>query len=173
MSEQFKIEGLRELDEALKDLPKAAGKNVIRRALTRAAQPIHDQAKAMAPYKRGHLKKGMAISRVKFSSGTAGKRAFAEAMAKGASRKEAGEAAREANSAASDDVTSGIIVVGPGRHPQAIFQEFGTAHHAPQPFMRPAWEENKMKAMHTIKDILRDEIDKTVARIAKRALRGV
>lgn len=171
--EMVRIEGLSELEEALKELPKATGKNVIRRALTTAAQPMIEAARQMAPRRTGALKRGMAVSRVKFSSGSAGKRAFAEAMAKGASRAEAGRAAREANAEASEDVTSGLIVLGPGRHPQAIFQEFGTSHHAPHPFMRPAWEEGKMQALQTIKEALRSEIDKAVARIAKKALRGV
>src|SRR3546814_8806998 len=32
------------------------------------------------------------------------------------------------------------MYVGPGQHPQAITQEFGTFKEAAQPFMRPAWD---------------------------------
>lgn len=172
-NERVYVEGLRELEAALKELPKATGKNTIRRALTTAAQPFVDQAKATAPVRSGALKRSIVMSRVKFSAGDAGKRAFAEELAKGASRKEAGEAAREANAGSSDNATSGIIVIGPGRHPQAIFQEFGTAHNAPQAYMRPTWEENKIPAIEMIREALWSEIKKAADRIAKKDARKV
>jgi len=172
-NEKIRIEGLKELDEALKELPKATGKNVIRRALNTAADPFVSQAKAMAPVRKGFLKRGITKSRVRFSSGDAGKLAFREALAKGASRKEAGEAAHAANSDSAGEATSGLIIIGPGRHPQAIFQEFGTSHHPPHPFMRPTWEENKMSAIDVIREELWSEIKKAADRIARKALRNV
>lgn len=170
---KVKIEGLKELEEALKELPKATGKNVIKRALSNSADPFIDQAKALAPIHLGHLQKSITKSKVKLTSGSAGKKAFAEALAKGASRKEAGAAAHAANAEASGDVTSGLIVIGPGRHPQAIFQEFGTAHHPPKPFMRPAWEENKMPTVGNIKDELWSEIKKAAERLARKTAKLV
>lgn len=168
------IEGLRELEAALKELPKATGKNVIRRALTKAAQPMADEATQKIRVRR--VKPSIALSKVKFSSGKgdAGRRAFAEALARGASREEAGEAAHEANAASSDDagITSGLLIVGPTKRAFYGF-EFGTVKQAPQPFMRPAWDNNKMDAVEVIRDELKNEIDKAVARIAKKALRGV
>lgn len=172
-SQKVKIEGLKELEEALKELPKATGKNVIRRALSNAADPFVNQAKALAPVRKGHLQRGITKSRVVLTKGDAGKKAFAEAMASGASRKEAGAAAHAANAEAGGDVTSGVIVIGPGRHPQAIFQEFGTAHHAPRPYMRPAWEENKMPAIENIREELWSEIKKAADRIARKAARNL
>lgn len=171
--ERVKVEGLKELEEALKELPKATGKNVIKRALTNAAKPFVEQAKAMAPVRLGYLKRSITTSKVVMTSGSAGKKAFAEALAKGASRREAGAAAHAANAEASGNVTSGLIVIGPGRHPQALFQEFGTAHHAPHPYMRPTWEENKMPAIETIREELWSEIKKAADRLAKKALRNV
>lgn len=170
--ERVRVEGLKELDEALKELPKATGKNVIRRALINAAEPFVTQAKAMAPVRAGHLQKSITHSKVVMSSGAPGKKAFAEALAKGASRKEAGAAAHAANAEATGNVTSGLIVIGPGRHPQGIFQEFGTAHHPPHPFMRPAWEENKMPAIETIREELWSEIKKAAERMARKAMRN-
>lgn len=170
---KMKVEGLVELEEALKELPKATGRNVIRRALTTAAEPFVTQAKALAPVRAGYLQKSITKSRVVLTSGSAGKKAFAEALAKGASRKEAGAAAHAANSEATDNVTSGLIVLGPGRHPQGLFQEFGTAHHPPHPYMRPAWEENKLSAVQYIKQELWSEIKKAADRLAKKAARNV
>lgn len=167
-NETVRVDGLKELEEALKELPKATGKNVIKRALTNAAQPFVDQAQALAPVFHGFLKRGITKSKVVMTSGSAGKKAFAEALAKGASRKEAGAAAHAANAEATGNVTSGLIVIGPGRHPQAIFQEFGTAHHPPHPYMRPAWEENKVPAIETIREELWSEIKKAADRLARK-----
>ena len=167
-----KIEGLMELEAALKELPKATGKNTIRRALTRAAEPFVTTAKALAPVRTGHLQSGITQSKVTFSSGEAGKKAFAEALAAGSSRKEAGAAAHSANAEAGGNVTSGIVAVGPWRHPQAIFMEFGTSHNAPQPFLRPSWEENKTGAVDTIREELWSEIKKAADRLARKAIRN-
>ncbi len=170
--EAVRIEGLKELEAALKELPKATGKNVIRRALTKAAQPMADEAEAKIRVKK--VKDPIAVSKIKFSGGEAGKRAFAEALARGASRAEAGQAARSANAESDDDpkITSGILVLGPTKRAFYGF-EFGTVKQAPQPFMRPAWDDNKNDAVGIIAEQLKIEIDKAVARIAKKALRGV
>lgn len=60
---------------------------------------------------------------------------------------------------------------GPGRHPQAHLQEFGTAHHAPQPFARPAWDGGKDALLEGIADDFWTEIEKAAARQAKKAAR--
>lgn len=60
---------------------------------------------------------------------------------------------------------------GPGRHPQAHLQEFGTAHHAPQPFARPAWDGGKDALLEGITDDFWTEIEKAAARQAKKAAR--
>ena len=60
---------------------------------------------------------------------------------------------------------------GPGRHPQAHLQEFGTAHHAPQPFARPAWDGGKDALLEGIADDFWAEIEKAAARQAKKAAR--
>lgn len=169
--QKVRVEGLKELEDALKELPKATGKNVIRRALSNAADPFVSQAQSMAPVRSGALERSITKSRVRLTSGSAGKKAFAEALAKGASRREAGAAAHAANAEASGNVTSGLIVIGPGRNPQGLFQEFGTSHHPPQPFMRPAWEENKVPAIETIREELWSEIKKAAARLQAKAMR--
>jgi hypothetical protein len=52
----FKIEGLRECEEALRELPKATGKNAVKRALLRAAEPIAEAWGRLTPVFRGTLK---------------------------------------------------------------------------------------------------------------------
>jgi HK97 gp10 family phage protein len=157
----------------LKELPKATGKNCVRRALTKAAEPMVRTAQAMAPQRAirgGNLKRSIVASKVKFSSGAAGKAAFAAAMKAGSSRAEAGEAAHQANAeAGGTDITSGILQWGILRRAfYGSFQEFGTRHHPPKPFMRPAWDQHKNSAVIDIREILQEEIAKAVARIAKK-----
>jgi HK97 gp10 family phage protein len=41
-------------------------------------------------------------------------------------------------------------------------QEFGTRHHGAQPFMRPAWDENRERALDIVRRELEQEIEKAV-----------
>jgi len=176
--EILKVEGFKELESALKELPKATGRNCIRRALTKAADPIVQSAKSMAPKGiTGNLKDAIIVTKVRFTVGDAGKQAYAEAMRQGKTKVEAAEAAHEANAAASNDevVTSGVAIIGVDTKKAfyAHFVEFGTSHSTPKPFLRPAWEKGKVQAAEAIKDILKDEIDKAVERIAKKQARAI
>jgi HK97 gp10 family phage protein len=169
--EIFTIEGLSDLEDALKELPKATGKNTIRRAMTAAAQPIIDQAADLINVHRVPVT--VVGSKIKFTSGNAGKQAFAAALARGASREEAGQAAHQANAAAADSgdtgevTTSGTMVVGPTKRAFYDF-EFGTVRQAPQPFMRPAWDNNKRNTLDILVDRLKVEIEKARQRIIKK-----
>ena len=166
-----RLEGLKEIEEALKELPKATGRNVIRRALTQAAEPIATQAGSAAPAgPTGTLKRSIVVSKVRFTKGEAGKAAFAAALRRGASRKEAGQAAHEANAnAGGDDVSSGIVEIGPTLEAwYAHFVEFGTVHSRAKPFMRPAWETGKSQAAESIRELLKTEIQKAAERLAKK-----
>lgn len=176
----MKIEGFKELEAALKELPKATSRNCIRRALITAAKPIVDAAIAKAPARPGSgvLKRSILVTKVRFTKGEAGKAAFAKALREGKTRSEAREALLEANSAASasgDDITSGIAIIGVDyTHAfYAHFVEFGTSHSAPKPFLRPAWESGKVAAAQAIHDVLKDEIEKAVVRIAKKQARTI
>lgn len=154
MATTVKIEGLRELEKALSELPKATGKSVLRRVLVKRAQPVADAMRAAAPVDDGHLKKSIIVS-TKRPVGH--KSAAAQAFATG------GKAAAKA--AGSGPVE---VFVGPGRHPQAIFQEFGTINHGPQPFARPGWDQTKDGVLAGLKDDLWAEVKKSAARLAKK-----
>ena len=171
MAETIKIEGLKELEQALMELPKATGTNVLRRALIAAAQPIQNQAQSLIRVKR--ITPAIVLSKIVFSAGDAGKRAFAEAMKAGATRAEAGEAAHAANVGAAGDanITSAVLSVGPTKRAFYGF-EFGTVKQPPAPFMRPAWDANKMNALELIKETLKTEIDKAAARLARKAAKA-
>lgn len=142
-STTFKIEGLSDLGEALKELPKSTATGVIKRVLLKAGEPIRSDAEQAAPVRRGTLK-------ASFTAGTK------------LSRRQKSQHRKESRVE---------IFVGPGSLPQAITQEFGAAQHGPQPFMRPAWDANKQRALDGIKDDLTAEIEKTRQRLARKAAR--
>lgn len=143
MVERFKVEGLKELEHALKELPKATGKNVLKRVLVKAGKPIADSAESRAPRLRGKLQ---------MSIGTGTK----------LSRRQ--KRLHEKQSTVE-------VFVGAGALAQAITQEFGTSFHPPQAFMRPAWDENRKGSLDTIRDDLAEEIEKARQRLAKKAAR--
>jgi HK97 gp10 family phage protein len=158
------VEGLKDLEAALVELgDEKVRKASARRALVKAAKPLLDDMKQNAPVARGHLERGIRIG----SPGNVGAQAFASVLQSGGSRDDAVAAMRDVRRS-----KSGVeIAIGPGRHPQAIFQEFGTEHHAPQPFVRPAWEGGKDKALGDIKKELWADIEKTAKRAANKAAR--
>lgn len=140
----FRVEGLRELDRALKELPRATAKNVVRRVLLKAAQPIADDMAARAPRDTGylgdHIDTGTRLSKRQRS----------------VSRKE----------------SEVEVYAGATRVVQATLQEFGTKNQPPQPFARPAFEAGKHRALEDVKTGLAVEIDKAAKRLAKKAARG-
>jgi HK97 gp10 family phage protein len=131
-----------ELRETM-NLSRASAKNVVRRALTKAAAPIESDAEARAPQLRGHLKQS-------FTTGTK------------LTRRQKSQHKKESEVE---------IFVGPGGLPQAHLQEFGSSVHGPQPFLRPAWDSNKMSALNNIGKELASEIDKAAKRLERKAAR--
>ena len=138
-----KLEGLSDLKDALEELPKATSTNVQKRALMKAAQPILEAARAAAPVLTGTLRDKMMIS---------------------ARLSKTQRAGYEKDSKVE-------VYVGPPPLVQAITSEFGTFREAPQPFVRPAWAENKRTALDLIRDELAEEIEKARQRIARKAER--
>lgn len=154
---KFRIEGLKELEAALSDMPKATAKATIRRALKKAARPIEAAAENLAPVRTGRLQKSVETS-AKLSK----RQAAIQRRLTGSGPKLTIDGFR------SEPSKSVEIYVGAGVVPQAHLQEFGSANNPPQPFLRPAWDANKRKALASIKDDLASEIAKTAARVARR-----
>lgn len=166
----FKIEGLSELNQALGEFSKATSGNVLKRAVSTAGAMIAEEAIAIAPKDSGDLKREIKVGKAKII--TPGKAAFAQAMREGGTRAEAAAAARAANRAAGGTGRSAVTQVGPTKRAgQGILQEFGTAHHKAQPFMRPTWDRHGPRAIDVMKEALVEEIDKAKQRAAKRAAR--
>jgi HK97 gp10 family phage protein len=182
MAVKVEVEGLRELDEALGQLTKATARNVLRRVLRKAGQPIADAARGKVPVDTGKLRDSIIVGTKLANTQDAGKAAFAATMRAGGTRQEAQSALRGAAKAAKGEAPFVEMFVGPDNRPQAHLIEFGTGERfhrsgksvgsvSPQPYMRPAWDGEKNRALEIIKADLGDEIMKAAARAAKKAAR--
>lgn len=140
-----KVEGLRELEAALSQLPKATAKATLRRTLKAAAEPTRAAAQAKAPRETGRLQTSIIV-------GTK------------LTRRQRQQAKREGTFFSE-------IHVGTANQ-AAVPQEFGTVNHPAQPFMRPAWDVTQDQALEIIKDQLGNEIEKSAARLARKAARA-
>lgn len=153
----FQIEGFKELDDMLKQLPKAMGKTVLRNALKKAAIPIRDAAKENVPIgPTGNLKDSIGIStRLKKSQ-------------------------RRGRIRSKDRVE---VFVGSSA-PHAHLIEFGTVERFRKgargatgampatPFLTQAWDATKQEALQIIQKELLTELLKAVKRLKTRAGKG-
>jgi len=143
-----KIEGLRELDRALGQLPKATGKNVLRRVLKEAGEPIARAARDRAPKLELHLYENIDVgTKLTRRQASLHRRMF------------------------KDDRASAEAFVG-ASDPAGMQQEFGNERHDPQPWLRPAWDATKQRALFIIEHLLWTEIDKAAKRVARKAAKA-
>lgn len=171
-----KIEGLKELDQALGELSKATARNTMRRALISAAEPMRAAAERNAPILTGQLSRSIAISASIGQKNDPGKAAYAKTMAGGGTRTQAREALITARRAAGvgesfAEVYLGPTVSGKRNSIKAIVQEFGSVKQPAQPYMRPAFDSQARNVLNRISGELKTEVDKSVARAARRAAR--
>ncbi len=129
--EAFKVQGLRELRQALAQLPKAYADDVLLAVMRRRLQSMMDAARGMAPVKSGKLRDSIEMSTKRPRSDKrrkiSGKGSVALYMG----------------------TNNGI----------APFQEYGTVHHAPSPFMRPAWDAGSHDLIKGLADDIWQELE--------------
>lgn len=144
------VDGLSDLENTLRQLPTATQRNVLRRVLMQRGQLLADHMRALAPDdpntpNTNDLKGSIAVGT---KLGTRQARLH-----------------RKENK---DDRDFAEVFVGAGVLPQAHLQEFGTINHGPQPFARPAWDEDQNVLLDGIADDLWKAIEKAVKRHAKK-----
>jgi HK97 gp10 family phage protein len=169
----FEIEGLREVDDALAAFSSGVARGIARRALLAAAAPVAEAIRAAAPVDTGQLRDSIGIVVARARSGAGGQAArktYAAGGSAGAALDALITARREAKAAGTAGTLAEVNVVAFAKG-HAHLQEFGTAHHAAQPFIRPGWEATKHVALAIIKDRLWEEIRKAAARAARKAAR--
>lgn len=144
--EFFRVEGLSDLDNTLKELPKATARSVLTSTLKTAAKPIQEAAAILAPD----------------DPKTGGKDLHSSILISAAA------GSRGKNSKESDVE----VYIGPAKGKfYGLFNEFGTAFMGAHPFMRPAFDGKVMQTLNSIKDILADKIEKARIRLARKAER--
>ena len=147
---KVKMTGGRELEAALARIGKhTTAKGVGRRALKKAAQPVADLASSLAPV--GDTK------------------SLAPSVTVGT--KLSGRQKKRHRRMFKNDKAAVEMFVGAGPLPSAHNQEFGNEHHAPQPFLRPAWDAEGGKTLERLGGLMWSEIEAQAKRAAKRAAR--
>lgn len=136
------IEGLRELDLALGQLPKSLAKGVLRRVLKAAGEPVAAKARGGAPREDLHLYESIDVS------------TRLNPRQKKIHKEESRETFQE-------------MFIGTN-NPAGMQQEFGNSRHGPQPWLRPAWDSTKDATLEMISNSLWAEIEKTATRYAKK-----
>lgn len=169
MSATFRVEGFRELEAELAKLATPATRRAsAQRAMIKSVGPIADAARSKAPRRAGHLADNIIIARTASGANAAARQAFGQVLQSGGTRVEAVQAMRDIQR---ETASITHVYMGPGRHPQAITQEFGTRFHPAQPYMRPAWDAGKYALIPAIGKELWADIQKAVARAERRAAR--
>jgi HK97 gp10 family phage protein len=146
------IEGLAEVQSALRELlPDRTARSIMRRVLIKRAQPIAAHASSLAPVDptgQQDLKRSIKTSSTLRKS------------------------QRSAGRKNPDDVE---VYIGPSTaNTKAILhyahlQEFGSSHHGPNPYLRPAWDAARGEVLKGIANDMWDEIVKAVKRADKKA----
>ena len=146
MSIKFKVEGLKEMDAQLKALGDSQSKQVVRRTLKQLGNPIMEEAKDLAPIDNTRDDGPHLYEMIKVSSSLEAKHKRRLGSQKGTIS----------------------MYVGPDRRAfHANLQEYGTEHHAAQPYMRPAWDKHKGMLIGRLKDLLWENIQRRLRLNAK------
>jgi hypothetical protein len=178
MAMTMRVEGLRDLDAALADLSKGAGRGALRRAGVRGLQPMAELARSLAPVDEGELRDSISVS-AKASGTKVGKAEFAAAMRAGLGREAAVAAMRDARRAAKAEGAPAFVelFMGPAQAKtkadaiKRIVMEFGSARHQPRSYMRPAWDQGRGPLLQRVQLTLAEEIRAAVARAERKAAR--
>lgn len=153
MTSNVRVTGLRELEAELEKLATPATRKAsARRGLMKAAQPMADVARQLAPNdpatSGNDLSSSIAVStRLSPRQASIHRKMFR------------------------DGRSSVEVFVGPGPDPAAHNQEFGNINHGPQPFMRPAFDQEAEPTLARLKTEIWTDIEKSVARATRRAAR--
>lgn len=136
-----RVVGLRELDAALGQFTPTKRRAIGRVALDSGGEITAKAARALVPVDTGGLRESIDVS------GTL-------------SRTQKSEHTKRAEQER---------FVGPDGRPQGHLREFGGDGNAPQPFMRPAWDQTQQQVLDRIGDELWVGVEKAVTLAARRA----
>ncbi len=156
------LEGLDELKTRLAQLPKYTQKRVLERALLKAAQPIAEDARRLVPIRTQDLFRSIQVTTRPPHGVQTGPKAYGAVIAGGGTPAQARAAAKALGP------QPAAVYIGPGRHPQSSLMEFGTSHSAARPYMRPAWDLNRVKVLAIVGPEIWTEMQKAASRLGRR-----
>lgn len=176
MKTTVRFEGGRELEKALGELGTLyRRKKAARDALMEGAEPVHSSAEAKAPVRSGEKTFGIGGSLVPSEGGRRRVRVGGESgrRRQGAlkSHVSIGTRLNRSQRRANRDKMPVEVYVGT-RDRAGRLQEFGTREAAAQPWLRPAWDATKMRALEIIKSALWRQISRQAALQARAIKRG-
>jgi HK97 gp10 family phage protein len=149
MKMEMRVEGLQQLDRALRELPRRFARRSLRRALAAGAKIIRDTARQLAPVDSGYLRKQIILYRPRNKQG------YAELFEIGVRLKgtKAANAKRLRHGGRQPDPRA-------SRWPAYYwrFIEFGTSKMPARPFLRTAFESRQSEVVAAITNTLREEL---------------
>ena len=138
-----KIEGLSELGARMKTLTSDVNNRIARAATAAGAVVIRNAAQQKVPVDSGNLKKNIIVKRLPKGEAPLTSEHIVTVRKGKLTSKQKGSGLKDAY--------------------YGSFVEYGTAKMPAQPFMRPAYDQNKEKAAEAIKDRIRKRIEKAGA----------
>lgn len=150
MADPPNVSGVRATLDALQEFSTATGRNVVQRALIKAAQPVVESAKSYAPDDPETPAPDLKSSIIASPNLT---RRARQNTAR----------ANEVEVYIGPSATAGRLVLN-----YASFEEFGTVHNPAHPYLRPAWDGGRDAFMDFFARELANEYEKTATRIATR-----
>lgn len=133
--------GAKELSRQLNNLDRQMAQNIVRRAMTQAAKPVVQTARALVRRKSGRLAKSIK-SKVLKSRWNRGSRRIGRVIVTG-SRKELG-----------------IPADASGYYPSTL--ELGSSHVPAKPYLRPAIDRNERIVRNVLRTVIGQGIDKQI-----------
>lgn len=157
------VEGFADLHKGLKQLTRATERNVLKRAATKAMQPVLDLARDYAPVKSGKLRASINL-KVGFDDPEFRARSRAAFRTTGS--------ARGVKRTKGGGQVLAQVRAGGAAAPHATFIELGRVHAAAHPFLRPAFDGQQQNIMASLRDTLTIEVRKALQRKARRAAKA-
>lgn len=152
----FKVEGFREMEKALAELPRGTAKGVVRRVLKKTLEPVQDAADAFSPHFPIAITSRLSPRQRGLASGDFIGRLVT--MYVGPTTQDGSHAPH-----------AHLIEFGTGLRFHKSGKGVGQVH--PDPFMRPAWDMHSGTMLETLGRNMWSEIEKTVARRTAKAAR--
>jgi hypothetical protein len=141
----FEFKGFKELYRAIDHLPEAVKKQELEPLVVTALEPMRDTARYLAPddpltAPPWNLPTSIEVGTRQRSGRAKNDRALGRFDAR--------------------------AYMGPTKlgYPQAVMQEFGTIHHVATPYMRPAYDADKHKALDIMRAGLKGRLETTISK---------